>query len=151
MADLFPDQAQMKIYGFMNHVIPFFLTKLHQKTFRWIELLLDVFGSNRPGSIWPTVDVMSSSFDVLPILNNFHLNIFRYRTSKKVFTKPISFWPLPHFIFGSIFLVKFYRVHSRILKTFLLRRIWSRWNKHVLFARKNASQPRTSAFKHLKI
>ena len=40
----FPDQAQMKIHGFLCHVIPFLWKKIHQKSFRHYELLLDVFG-----------------------------------------------------------------------------------------------------------
>ena len=75
--DFFPDQTQMEILGLLNHVIPFFFLENSIKkvsgesNYFWMFL-----GSNRPVSIEPSVNVMSSSFDLLLILNILHLTIF---------------------------------------------------------------------------
>ena len=55
-------------------------------------------GSNRPVSIWPIVNVISSSFDVLPILNNRHLTIFSVKYPQKSFyhTNIILAFTTPH-------------------------------------------------------
>ena len=73
---IFPDQAQMKIHEFPDHVIPFFWKKSIKKVSGKSNYFWMFLGSNRPVSIWPSVYVMSSSFDVLPILNILQLTIF---------------------------------------------------------------------------
>ena len=55
-------------------------------------------GSNRPVSIWPSVNLISSSFDVLPILNNRHLTVFSVKYPQKSFyhTNIILAFTTPH-------------------------------------------------------
>ena len=52
---IFPDQAQMKIHGFLSHVIPFFRKHFTKKVSGKTNYFWMFLGSNRPVSIWPSV------------------------------------------------------------------------------------------------
>ena len=88
----------MKIHGFPCHVIPFLWKNSIKKVSGVTNYFWMCLGSNRPVSIWPSVNLISSSFDVLPILNNRHLTVFSVKYPQKSFyhTNIILAFTTPH-------------------------------------------------------